>query len=175
MMAFYTLLLIMLILTVSMIGRTATCAILAVALLTFAAIPSAMAQEKTQEQLREERGIIWSHDGIRQEKYTKVALSGTKQRIGFFYFLNPDCSVKDGVTIRVTKQPEHGTVDTASATDYAYYRKENVRSKCNQHKVRGTEVKYKSAEKYVGDDEAELTVIFGDGFAWEVHYDIKVR
>jgi hypothetical protein len=138
-------------------------------------LSSAFAQEKTQEQLREEKDIIWSHDGIRQEKYTKVVLAGTKQRIGFFHFLNPDCSVRNDVNIRVTKEPEHGTIDTAIATDYARYRKENIRFKCNQHKIRGTEIKYKPAEKYVGNDEVEVTVIFGDGFAWEVHYDIKVR
>jgi hypothetical protein len=135
----------------------------------------AFAQEKTQEQLREESAIIWNHDGIKKEQFTRMLISGTKSRIGFFHFLNPDCSSRNDITIRVTKEPEHGAIDTAIATDYASYRKDNIRSKCNQHKVRGTEVKYKSAEKYVGSDEAELTVIFGDGFAWEVHYDIKVR
>jgi hypothetical protein len=136
---------------------------------------SAFAQEKTQEQLREEKNVIWTHEGIKQEQYTKQVLSAMKQRLGFFAFLNPDCSARNDVNIRVTKQPEHGTIDTAITTDYVSYRKENVRSKCNQHKVRGTEIKYKSAEKYVGSDEVEVTIIFGDGYAWEAHYDIKVR
>jgi hypothetical protein len=138
-------------------------------------LSSAFAQEKTQEQLREEKGIIWNHDGVKQEQFTRMVVSGTKSRIGFFHFLNPDCSARNDINVRVAKAPEHGTIDTGIATDYAYYRKDQIRFKCNQHKVRGTEIKYKSAEKYIGSDEAEVTVIFGDGFAWEVHYDIKVR
>jgi opacity protein-like surface antigen len=137
--------------------------------------PAAFAQDKTPDQLREEANTIWNHDGIRQEKYTRVVISGTKTRLGFFHMLNPDCSARNDIAFRVTKEPEHGTIDTAAATDYAHYRKDTIRYKCNQQKVRGTEIKYKSADKYAGDDSAEVTVIFGDGFAWEVHYDIKVR
>jgi hypothetical protein len=140
-------------------------------------LSSALAQDKSPERLREEevKATMWTHDGIHQEKYTKVVVAGTKQRIGFFHFLNPDCSARSDINIRVTKEPEHGAIDTASVTDFAHYRKDNLRYKCNQQRVRGTEVKYKPAEKYVGSDEVELTVIFGEGFAWEVHYDIKVR
>jgi hypothetical protein len=138
-------------------------------------LSSAFAQDKTPEQLREEGNIIWTHDGVRQEKFTKVVLSGTNQRIGFFHFLNPDCSTRNDVTIRVTKEPEHGTIKSAPATDFARYGKDNIRFKCNQQRVRGTEIKYTSAEKYTGNDVVEVTVIFGDGFAWEVHYDVKVR
>ena|SRR5215831_13872428 len=136
---------------------------------------TALAQEKTQEQLREENAIIWGHDGLKKEQYTRVVISGTKGRIGFFTSVNPDCSAKNDVAIRITKQPEHGTIDTTMTTDYANYPKENIRSKCNQHKVRGTQVNYKSEDKYVGNDEADVLVIFGDGFAWEVHFGISVR
>jgi hypothetical protein len=75
----------------------------------------------------------------------------------------------------ITKQPEHGTVEISSTTNFPSYQKENIRSKCNHHKVRGQQVNYKSAEKYVGDDILDLLVLFPAGFAWEVHYDISVR
>jgi hypothetical protein len=75
----------------------------------------------------------------------------------------------------VTKQPEHGTVETTTATNFPSYPKENIRSKCNEHRVRGVQVNYKSAEKYVGSDELELLIFFPGGVAWEVHYDISVR
>jgi len=48
-------------------------------------------------------------------------------------------------------------------------------AKCNEHRVRGVEVNYKSAEKHVGSDAVELLALFPSGFAWEVHYDISVR
>ena len=34
---------------------------------------------------------------------------------------------------------------------------------------------YKSADKYVGDDELELLILFPGGFAWEHHYKLSVR
>jgi hypothetical protein len=43
------------------------------------------------------------------------------------------------------------------------------------HKVKGKRVFYKSADKYVGDDAVDVLILFSGGFAWEVHYDIKVR
>jgi hypothetical protein len=46
-----------------------------------------------------------------------------------------------------------------SPSNLASYSKEHIRYKCNQHKVRGMQVHYKSAEKYVGDDALDLLVL----------------
>jgi hypothetical protein len=87
----------------------------------------------------------------------------------------PDCTASGDVTVRVTKQPEHGTVETVATTGYAHFSKENIRSKCNQHKVKGTLVNYKAAEKYTGNDEFDLLILLPGGLAWELHFDIGVR
>src|SRR5262245_27541506 len=97
------------------------------------------------------------------------------QRIGFFTYLTPDCDSGGEVEVRITKKPEHGTAETTTATNFPGYPKENIRFKCNEHKVRGAQINYKSAEEYVGDDTLDLLVLFPGGFAWEVHYDISVR
>jgi hypothetical protein len=99
----------------------------------------------------------------------------SKQQIGFYASLNPDCSAAGDVNVRVTKQPEHGTVETVARTDYVHYAKENIRSKCNQHRVKGALVNYKAAEKYTGNDEFDLLILYPTGFARELHYDISVR
>jgi hypothetical protein len=114
-------------------------------------------------------------EGLEKKQFTRVVASGTSQRIGFLYALNPDCTTSGNVSVRVTKQPEHGTVEITTATGFPTYSKENVRYKCNEHKVKGTHVNYKSAEKYVGDDALDLLVLFPAGFAWEVHLDVSVR
>ena len=122
--------------------------------------------------------LSWSafaQEGLQQKQFTRVVGSGTKQRIGFFTYLNPDCTASGDTEIRITKQPEHGSVETATASNFPSYPKEHVRVKCNDHKVRGMQVTYKSAEKYVGSDELELLVLFPNGFAWEAHYGISVR
>ncbi len=136
---------------------------------------SSFAQEKSPEQLREESSHIWGVEGLEKQQPTRVVASETNQRIGFFYAVNPDCSASGDVNIRVTKQPEHGTVETITATNFPAFPKENIRARCNNHKVRGVQVNYKSAEKYVGDDTLDLLVLFPGGFGGEVHLNINVR
>jgi len=64
---------------------------------------------------------------------------------------------------------------TITATDFPAFPKENIRARCNNQKVRGVQVNYKSAEKYVGDDTLDLLVLFPGGFGREVHLNINVR
>jgi hypothetical protein len=92
-------------------------------------LASAFAQDKSPEQLREERARIFGVEGQESQTFTRVIDSGAKQRIGFYASLNPDCTATGDVTVRVTKQPEHGTVETLARTEYAHYPKENIRSK----------------------------------------------
>jgi hypothetical protein len=117
----------------------------------------------------------FAQEGLEKHQFTRVAASGKKERLGFFTSLHPDCTSRGDTDIRITKQPEHGTVETAPEISFPGYPKEHVRFKCNEHKVKGVQVNYKSTEKYVGDDAFELLALFPNGFAWEVHYDVSVR
>jgi hypothetical protein len=87
----------------------------------------------------------------------------------------PIAPLNGDINIRVTKQPEHGAVETAAATDFPNFERENIHYRCNRHKVRGQQVNYKSAEKYIGSDTLELLVLLPGGFAQEVHINIDVR
>jgi hypothetical protein len=107
-------------------------------------------------------------EGLEKKQFTRV--------VGFYTALNPDCTAQQGnFTVRVTKKPEHGSVETIDTMNFPSYSKENIRAKCNQHKVKGIQVNYKSEDKYLGKDELELLVLFPTGYAWEVHYDVDVR
>jgi len=136
---------------------------------------SAFAQDKSPEQLREERSRIFGIEGQESQTFSRMVASGAKLRIGLFVSLNPDCTATGDVNVRVTKQPEHGTVESVVRTEYTHFPKENIRSKCNQHKVKGTLVSYKAAEKYTGNDEFDLLVLYPSGLASELHFDISVR
>jgi hypothetical protein len=114
-------------------------------------------------------------EGLQKKQLTRVVASGAKVRINFYGSLNPDCTTRGDVDVRVTKQPEHGTVEITAATNFPGYPKERDRYKCNQHKVKGMQVIYKSAEKYTGNDEFDLLILFPTGFAWEHHFDVNVR
>ena len=53
----------------------------------------AFAEEKTPEQLREERSRIFGIEGLESQTLTRVVFaSEAKHRIGFYFDLNPDCS-----------------------------------------------------------------------------------
>src|SRR5438132_32080 len=85
--------------------------------------------------MTKERAGIFGIEEQDRQTFNRVIASGAKQQVGLYVSLNPDCTATGDVTVRVTKQPEHGTVDTVATTGYAHYSKENIRSKCNQHKV----------------------------------------
>jgi hypothetical protein len=135
---------------------------------------SALAQEKSREELDRESLRIWGIEGLRKDKATRFVPSGTNQRIIFVTWLNPDCTSAGNINIRIINQPEHGKVETTATSDYPHYSKEQIRFKCNQHKVKGMAVNY-TADKYAGDDAFDILVIYPDGFAWEIHYDISLR
>jgi hypothetical protein len=135
----------------------------------------AFAEEKSPERIREEGNRIFAVEGLTKETVTRVVASGANERLGFFTTLNPDCTTKAIATVRVVKPPEHGKLDTAIGINYPNYSKDHSRYKCNQHRVKGVQVNYRPADKYVGEDAFDLLVIWPQGFAWELHYDISVR
>ena len=65
----------------------------------------ALAEEKSSEQYREESNQIFGVEGLQKVNWTRIVASGTNQRIGFFYAVNPDCSASGDINIRFTKQP----------------------------------------------------------------------
>jgi hypothetical protein len=117
----------------------------------------------------------FAEEALLKKQFTRVVASETNQRIGFFYAVHPDCSASGNVNVRMTKKPEHGTVEITPTSHFPNFEKEAIRFKCNQHRVKGMQINYKSAEKYVGDDAFDLLVLFPAGTAWEVHYDVSVR
>jgi hypothetical protein len=135
----------------------------------------AFAEDKSPERIREEGNRIFAVEGLTKETITRVVASGSNERLGFFNTLNPDCITRGMATVRVTKQPEHGKIETTPAIRYPNYSKDHACYKCNQHRVKGAQVNYKPAEKYVGEDAFELLIIWPNGFAWELHYDVSVR
>ena len=81
-----------------------------------------------------------AQEGLDKKQFTRVVGSGTKQLIGFYTSLNPDCTTRGNIDIRVTKQPEHGSTETTTTINFPTYPKEHVRFKCNEHKVRGVQL-----------------------------------
>jgi hypothetical protein len=60
----------------------------------------------------------FAQGGAEKKEFIRVVASGTNERIGFFTWLNPDCTAPGNTNIRVTKQPEHGSVETSTTTNF---------------------------------------------------------
>jgi hypothetical protein len=82
-------------------------------------------RRKSLENQREESNQIFNAEGLQKSELNRFVASGTNRRIGFVYALNPDCSASGDVNVRVTKQPEHGTVEVGAATLFPTYERRN--------------------------------------------------
>jgi tetratricopeptide (TPR) repeat protein len=113
-------------------------------------------------------------DGLVKPKdFKRYVASGRSTTLGFYTALNPDCTVSGILTIRIAKQPEHGSVEIVETISFPHY--VGSREKCNQQKVKGVLVTYKSAKKFIGNDTVDLLALMPGGLAWENHFDISVR
>ena len=106
---------------------------------------------------------------------TRAALSGTRQRVGFYAEVNPDCSSAGIPAVRVEALPAHGTVVTAQGEAYTNYPSSNQRYACNAIKSRMMEVFYTSVPGYRGSDEFVVRTIFADGVARTDQYTMNVE
>jgi hypothetical protein len=73
---------------------------------------SALAQEKSLDELDRESNRIWGAEGVQRLQFARTVPSGANQRMGFFYAVNPDCTASGDINVRVIKQPEHGKLET---------------------------------------------------------------
>jgi hypothetical protein len=97
---------------------------------------------------------------------------GGKQRVlDTFAYLDPDCKLQENVDIMITKASESGTAVIETREGFANYGKDNVRSKCNDKKMRLPFLVYKAGN---ADDTFEVTTIGSTGAAFIVRYTIKI-
>jgi hypothetical protein len=101
--------------------------------------------------------------------------SGERQRIGFFAYLNPDCSFPGYMTVRIIAPPAHGEVTTERGVDYTNYPKENQRYQCNLRQSPVSNVYYKSNPGYLGTDHALIEGASPLGTTTTRFYQITVR
>ena len=68
---------------------------------------SALAQEKSLDELDRESARIWGAEGLQRLQFARTVPSGTNQ-CEFLHATNPDCTPSGDINVRVIKQPEHG-------------------------------------------------------------------
>lgn len=81
----------------------------------------------------------------------------------------------EGFEVRETSKPAHGTLEIVPAQGFSQWPKDNVRSKCNDKKLRGFNIIYKSNDGFHGLDGFDLTAFYPEGFIREIHVNVDVR
>jgi hypothetical protein len=134
-------------------------------LLAFLCVSPAVAQEGAPETITMPKPVSVS----------RFVPSGEERKIGFVASLFPDCVPRGPIVGRVIKPPAHGTMSFANADSFPNYLATNRLSSCNEKKAPGLHIVYKSDDGYLGEDGADIFLMFPDGSAAEWHYLILVR
>ena len=112
--------------------------------------------------------------GAKLVSLERLIPTATSQKIFFTAAVDPDCTPQNVPTLRTLLRPQHGTVDIADSEDYAYWQPPNIREKCNDKKIKGLRISYKSDEGYTGDDKVIILAIYPDSTAQQYVFDIHV-
>jgi len=119
-----------------------------------------------------DEGSVKEPEALLKKVATRYVPSGIARTLWFLYGAHVDCSAWDSIEVRTIKEPEHGTVEIAPGEGFGQFANG---SKCNGKKMSGVNVNYKSSGGYLGPDEFDLLVLWPNGFAWEMHFNMLVR
>ena len=78
-----------------------------------------------------------AQDAMKKFDFTRYVPSGIKRNLGFYTYINPECSVIEGTEIRKIQDPEHGTIEIVPEEGFLSWSKDTVYYKCNEKKIRG--------------------------------------
>ena len=93
----------------------------------------------------------------------KTVLAGTRLEADHVTSINPDCTIAGHVTVRVTQEPVHGTIQVIDGEMFPSYPSNNPRSACNTRKVPATVIDYTPASGFVGSDFFVYEIFGPDG------------
>jgi hypothetical protein len=101
--------------------------------------------------------------------------AGEERTMNFVASLFPDCASRGPIVARIIRPPAHGALTFVNADSFPNYVATNRLSSCNDKKTSGINVVYKAEDGYLGDDGADVFLMFPDGTAVEWHYFILVK
>jgi hypothetical protein len=103
------------------------------------------------------------------------AISGQLQPLGYFYYVNADCSSMGNGRIRIVKPPSDGEITTAQGEQPIAFGKDNARAVCNGKMTPAMFVRYQSKPGYVGEDKATIEVVGPYGADSLIEYTLNVH
>jgi hypothetical protein len=107
--------------------------------------------------------------------YERTVLSDARTTVQTYYSITPDCKQSGTVTVRVLKQPSHGTLEVEPGKGFPSYAADNIRSKCNAQEVELTRLWYKSKADFKGRDQVQTETFFSNGSSMKATLQITVK
>jgi hypothetical protein len=112
--------------------------------------------------------------GASYKKIERGAIAGSPQHVGFYYSINPDCTLNGLVKMQVKDPPAHGAVAFDNADGYTNFPSSSSASECNKKKSPGIEVMYTADKDFAGTDKFAVQAIGPNGKYMETEYTVKV-
>jgi hypothetical protein len=112
---------------------------------------------------------------LRPVPLSRFVPSAEERTIAFYSSLFPDCSSKGAIVGRILDKPGHGALSFVPTDSFPSYGTASTLAVCNNKKVPGINITYKSDDSYVGEDQASVLLIFPDGFASQLQILFLVR
>jgi hypothetical protein len=101
--------------------------------------------------------------------------SGEERLVQFYVWLWPDCTPQADVVARMTTPPAHGTITFQRIESFPQYIPYTSWAACNDKKLPGLGIHYRSHDGYKGEDHASVLLIFPDGTASQLEVLLLVR
>lgn len=134
-------------------------------LFSFLCAPPSVAQEGAAEAITMPKPLNLS----------RFVPTGEERTVNFVASLFPDCASRGPIVARVIRPPAHGALTFVDANSFPNYVATNRLSSCNDKKTSGLNVVFKAEDGYLGEDGADIFLMFPDGSAAEWHYFILVK
>jgi hypothetical protein len=108
------------------------------------------------------------------KKIERGSISGISQHVGFYYSINPDCSLNGLVRTQLKTPPAHGSVEFLNADGYTSFPSTSPAYSCNRRKSPGVAVMYTSDKDFAGTDNFAVQAIGPNGRYMETEYTVRV-
>jgi len=105
----------------------------------------------------------------------RVVPSGEERNINFFAAIDPGCESMGPIVVRTVSDPGHGTIRAEAGTSYPVYATTNPRAACNDKTVPGLKLFYTSKPGWIGEDSFRLLVIYPNGDAEDIIFNVISR
>jgi hypothetical protein len=106
------------------------------------------------------------------EEIRKTAAAGGVLILAHYASVNPDCTSKGKVVVRLVNAPAHGSIALKQGSDFTTF---SGAKQCNVRKVEGVTAVYRPDRGFVGPDVLGVDIIYPSGRERFQNYTITVK